>query len=170
MPQQAMTTEAEQSAAERADDGAAKRAVGRAEERNTERAAERSAETPAPSAVRGNTWTRDHLANERTLLAWLRTALAFMAFGLATAKLGMLLGLYAEEYPHLAASLPSPPVSRFVGAALIAAGAVLAVLGARRTRHWSTEVAGSPPRSGALSIALGITLVTGIGLMLYILL
>lgn len=124
----------------------------------------------APRGERGNTWTRDHLANERTLLAWLRTALAFMAFGLATAKLGMLLGLYAAEYPHLAASLPSPPVSRFVGAALIAAGAVLAVLGARRTRHWSAEVAGSPPRSGALDIALGITLVTGIALLLYVLL
>lgn len=31
---------------------------------------------------------RDHLANERTYLAWLRTAAAVMAFGLAVASFG----------------------------------------------------------------------------------
>ena len=34
---------------------------------------------------------RDHLANERTFLAWLRTSLAFLAFGLLVERLALLL-------------------------------------------------------------------------------
>ena len=30
----------------------------------------------------------DHAANERTFLAWVRTSIAIMAFGMATARLG----------------------------------------------------------------------------------
>ncbi len=36
----------------------------------------------------GDTSTRDHLANERTFLAWLRTAANVMIVGLAIAKFG----------------------------------------------------------------------------------
>jgi putative membrane protein len=42
----------------------------------------------ASNRVSDNTgsYARDHLANERTFLAWLRTALAFMGLGVLVAK------------------------------------------------------------------------------------
>jgi putative membrane protein len=44
-----------------------------------------------PSASRGDSQFRDHAANERTLLAWIRTGIAFMAFGFAIARFGLFL-------------------------------------------------------------------------------
>ncbi|SDM07097.1 YidH family protein [Nonomuraea jiangxiensis] len=41
-----------------------------------------------PSIEAGDLRVREHLANERTYLAWLRTSLAMMAFGLGAAKFG----------------------------------------------------------------------------------
>ncbi len=38
-----------------------------------------------------NTLFRDHAANERTLLAWVRTGVALMAFGFAIARFGLFL-------------------------------------------------------------------------------
>ena len=41
-----------------------------------------------PSIDAGDLRVREHLANERTYLAWLRTSLAMVAFGLGAAKFG----------------------------------------------------------------------------------
>ncbi len=38
-------------------------------------------------SVRGDSYARDHLANERTFLAWLRTAVALMGFGVLIARM-----------------------------------------------------------------------------------
>ena len=49
---------------------------------------------------------RDHAANERTLLAWIRTGVALMAFGFAIARFGLFLREMAsmrnppQELPH----------------------------------------------------------------------
>jgi putative membrane protein len=39
---------------------------------------------------------RDHAANERTLLAWIRTGIALMAFGFAIARFGLFLREIAQ--------------------------------------------------------------------------
>jgi putative membrane protein len=39
----------------------------------------------------GDSRFRDHAANERTLLAWIRTGIALMAFGFAIARFGLFL-------------------------------------------------------------------------------
>ncbi len=39
---------------------------------------------------------RDHAANERTLLAWIRTGIALMAFGFAIARFGLFLREVAQ--------------------------------------------------------------------------
>jgi putative membrane protein len=39
---------------------------------------------------------RDHAANERTMLAWIRTGIGFMGFGFAIARFGLFLRQIAE--------------------------------------------------------------------------
>ena len=48
---------------------------------------------PAPP---GDSQYRDHAANERTLLAWIRTGIALMAFGFAIARFGLFLREVAQ--------------------------------------------------------------------------
>src|SRR3954454_5710691 len=65
-----------------------------------------------------STRARDHLANERTYLAWLRTALTVMALGIAVASFG-----------HQVRGS-----SAVAGGLLVAVGAVGVVLGTMRYR------------------------------------
>ncbi|MCB9612927.1 MAG: DUF202 domain-containing protein [Sandaracinus sp.] len=119
--------------------------------------------------TRGGSWARDHLANERTLLAWVRTALAFMGFGVAIAKLSVLLQVDALEHPEIAAQLPNGQVSQFVGAGLVALGGLISLMGAMQARKWSHEVAGDAPNAGALILTVGIAIATSLGLLVYLL-
>jgi putative membrane protein len=67
---------------------------------------------------------RDHLANERTFLAWMRTAIAIVALGFVTAKFGLLLREIGGTHIH-------PATSQFgavVGTVLVLGGALTAVL------------------------------------------
>jgi putative membrane protein len=61
------------------------------------------------------------LANERTFLAWIRTALALMAGGVAVVQ--------------LVPALSIPGIRHGLGAVLTAAGGVLAVLAVRRWQN-----------------------------------
>lgn len=103
-----------------------------------------------PDPSRGASWMRDHLANERTLLAWVRTSLALVAFGLAIAKVAVFIRIATLDHPEMAADLPDPVWSRLLGTALIGAGVVTIVVGAWRSAQWTREVPGSSPRNGAL--------------------
>ncbi len=67
---------------------------------------------------------RDHLANERTYLAWLRTAVNVMILGLAVAKL-----LHSEGGR-----------ADVAGGILIAVGFVVLVFGTLRTRRVTSEL------------------------------
>ena len=71
----------------------------------------------------------DHQANERTFLAWLRTAIALMGFGFVIAKFGLFLRLIARTNP---VSLPFS--SGLIGVALVAVGAAMACMAAIRYR------------------------------------
>lgn len=67
---------------------------------------------------------RDHLANQRTLLAWIRTGLALMGLGFVVARFGLFLREAA------ATGQPPSPGSGFsalIGIALVVAG-ILAVV------------------------------------------
>ncbi len=87
------------------------------------------------------TRTRDLLANERTFLAWLRTAATVMVLGLAIAKLG------------------DVPGKRDVaaGAILVAVGALGVFEGARRYRRVMGEIErGEPMTAGGALIAAAV--------------
>lgn len=71
-----------------------------------------------------STRARDHLANERTYLAWLRTAAAVMALGIAVAT-----------FPNQVSA-----GSAAAGGLLVATGAAGIVLGTRRYRQVTREL------------------------------
>ena len=75
-------------------------------------------ETPSPSR------TRDHLANERTLLAWVRTSVAIIGLGFIVARFGLLLRELGATNPR---PLPSS-VSTVFGVALTLCGVIVLLL------------------------------------------
>lgn len=91
-------------------------------------------------------------ANERTLLAWIRTAVGLMAFGFVIARLGLWLRLV--ENP----TKKGVSVSVFVGAGVVCFASALSI--AASVRFLSVRRAlrsGSAPPSGpALEIALSV--------------
>jgi len=100
---------------------------------------------------------RDHAANERTLLAWIRTGVALMGFGFAIARFG----LFLREIAQVGQVRVSD--GRGVGSAWF--GVVLVVLGlmtniAGTTRYASVRRAldegTSPVPSPVLAYAVGI--------------
>ena len=112
---------------------------------------------------------RLHQANERTLLAWVRTGIALMAFGFAIARFGVFL----RQVTALR-SAPLPPSgfgSAWVGAALVALGMLANLLATLRFASIRRAIergdVGAP--GATLVYVIGVT-VTLIGLAMTILL
>jgi putative membrane protein len=69
-----------------------------------------------------DTQFRDHAANERTMLAWLRTGIALMAFGFAIARFA----LFLREFATARGAAPSHGLgSTWFGVALVVSGLVI---------------------------------------------
>jgi putative membrane protein len=67
---------------------------------------------------------RDHLANVRTFLAWVRTAITIMAFGFVVAKFGLLLRELPGQHIHPA----ELHLATIIGSLLVLLGALFLVL------------------------------------------
>ena len=110
---------------------------------------------------------RDHLANERTLLSWIRLGLGLVTLGFVIARFGIFLeqlvisGQTREATPHF--SVP-------VGVALVLFGPVLSVLAARRCFATEREIAEERaiPHYGLLYLILGTVAVIGLVLAGYL--
>ena len=77
----------------------------------------------------------DHAANERTFLAWVRTAIAVMAFGFLVERFDLFLQIAAPSLTGRRLSVPGEKFGNVAGLALIAAGtAIVAVSGIRFLR------------------------------------
>lgn len=81
----------------------------------------------------------DHLANERTLLAWTRTSIGIMAFGFVVVKFSLFVKQLSlalgKEY-----MLPSRGYSAIAGVSLVAVGAVTTVLSYIRYRKTEKQL------------------------------
>lgn len=113
---------------------------------------------------------RLHQANERTMLAWIRTGIALMAFGFAIARFGVFLRQLASV-----GQVPEPRShalgSAWVGAALVALGMIanlFATIRYARIRRDIQRGDVGAPRAGMV-LAFG-AIVTAVGLGMTLLL
>lgn len=76
----------------------------------------------------------DHLANERTFLAWIRTSIALMGFGFVVVKFSLFVRQlsFALEGKTVA---PGKGYSPVIGISLVVIGAVVTLLAFVRYRH-----------------------------------
>ncbi|HCH62089.1 MAG: hypothetical protein CL927_11575 [Deltaproteobacteria bacterium] len=105
------------------------------------------------------------MANERTLLAWVRTAIALMAFGMAIAKFSLFLTVAGLEQPEAMSNLPSATLSRLTGTAFILLGAVVTVLGLNRTLAYGRIIDRhdrAPRKQVLILVALALVTLAGV--------
>jgi len=112
----------------------------------------------------------DHLAAERTFLAWIRTGLALMGFGFVVARFGLFLQQVRLVEPGLQSR--SYGLSIWFGTGLIAMGVIVDVFATwnhvrlvRQLNEGSTDFA--RPSRLAVTLALFLALV-GIGMAVYL--
>ena len=106
----------------------------------------------------------EHLANERTFLAWVRTTIALVSLGFVLARLGPWLTESGTHAPHLITKAWP------VGIGLVIFGALLTLLAAWRYDAVNRQIeAGLVKTDRALvwSVTIAITLVSGV-LTIYI--
>ena len=113
---------------------------------------------------------RDHLAEERTFLAWIRTGLTLMGFGFVVARFGLFLEALQITRGGSAAQLHA--LSPWIGIAFIAVGVAVNLLSIRRHLRLVGELnrgqfADHRPSQQAVILALFLALV-GIAMGLYL--
>ena len=100
----------------------------------------------------------DHAANERTFLAWVRTAIAIMAFGFLVQKFDLFLRIAASSPAARPLTAGSQIVGDIAGLLLIVLGGVMMALAAVRFRKTTLEIDATEVRPGP-GTRLDITLV-----------
>ena len=113
----------------------------------------------------------DHAANERTFLAWVRTAIAIMAFGFLVEKFDLFLSIAGME-SHRPASPDHALIGTIAGLALFVLGAGTMGLATLRFRRTARDIDADEERSGGtgrIDVALAILLVLlGAALFVYL--
>lgn len=111
-------------------------------------------------------------AAERTLLAWIRTALALMGFGFVVARFGLVLPEMAGH--HDAQVQRQVGGSQWVGAGLILLGVAMNVLAAVQHARFVRRINQGQPVTAAKPVSMGVVLscllgLSGLGLAVYLL-
>ncbi len=116
----------------------------------------------------------DHAANERTFLAWVRTAIAVMAFGFLVAKFNLFLKIAAQSLAGASGrgvEVPGGGFGDVAGLILIIAGTAMVAMAAVRFVRTARAI-NSPERrfDGArMDLALsGVMVILGIALAVYV--
>jgi putative membrane protein len=94
---------------------------------------------------------RDHLANERTFLAWIRTSIAVVGLGFVVARFSIWLRRVLALELGTSVAAFRPGLSLPLGLALMAGGALLAPLAWLRYRQVNAAISEDrPPSAGWL--------------------
>jgi putative membrane protein len=125
-----------------------------------------------PAGGKPGTDLRDYLAEERTFLAWIRTALALTGFGFVVARFGLFLEEIQAARGGFAGQSHWP--SLWFGTAFIAVGVVVNLLSIRRHLRLVVELnrgqcTDHRPSHQAVILALFLALV-GVAMALYLIL
>jgi putative membrane protein len=91
----------------------------------------------------------DHAANERTFLAWVRTAIAIMAFGFLVEKFDLFLEMTGNSLAGRTQSVGGQLVGNIAGLLLIALGGATMVLAIIRFRETATNIDSADKRPSA---------------------
>ena len=92
----------------------------------------------------------DHAANERTFLAWVRTAIAIMAFGFLVEKFDLFLEMTGNSLAGRTLSVGGQFVGNIAGLLLIALGGATMVLAIIRFLKTATDIDSADKRPSAL--------------------
>ncbi|MBW4564117.1 MAG: DUF202 domain-containing protein [Mojavia pulchra JT2-VF2] len=107
---------------------------------------------------------REHQANERTFLAWLRTSIALITFGFAIARFG----LFLRQIQTALTKQPTPANALFnsenLGVSLVIFGIIVIVLAAWRYNQvfWQIEQGNYRPNRLLIWLVTGAVMVFGI--------
>ena len=114
----------------------------------------------------------EHAANERTFLAWVRTAIAIMAFGFLVEKFDLFLEFAGGAAAGRRLSLGGQTVGNVSGLLLILLGCATLVLAIVRFRKTALDIdsADTRPNSGArMDITLaGLVVLLGAAMFVYL--
>lgn len=110
---------------------------------------------------------RDHLANERTFLAWVRTGAAIVIFGFAIGRFSIAIRQLATFLGHPTRTIG---VSVWMGAGAIVAGVLLVIAGLIRYRKTRIQLDSGTfqPAGFVLDLVTILTVVFGIALAIYL--
>ena len=125
-----------------------------------------------------STLVRDHLANERTFLAWVRTSLGIMAFGFVVEKFSLFLKqlVYILGVSHLTEHVFTTPkfqgYSAIFGILLVAFGTLICMLAFIKFNKIEKQINESTYKSSRMldSLLTFSVLFIGIFLVIYLLL
>jgi putative membrane protein len=105
---------------------------------------------------------REHQANERTFLAWLRTSIALIGFGFAIARFG----LFIQQFEQASAPSAQPVLtSQTLGIALVIFGIVVIVLAAWRYNQVFLQIEQGAYRPNRWAVWLLSAVMTILGLL-----
>jgi putative membrane protein len=114
----------------------------------------------------------DHAANERTFLAWVRTAIAVMAFGFVIERFDLFLQLAAPQLALRQAAPHGQMIANMAGLAFIGIGVLMIVIAGFRFRKTARDIETEdavPSPGERFDLALAVLLVLlGLALFLYL--
>lgn len=97
--------------------------------------------------------TSDHLANERTFLAWIRTGVGIMAFGFVVVKFSLFVKqlsiILGKQYV-----IQSKGYSAFIGIILVAVGTMTSILAYVRYKKTEKQINQNTYQSSSLLISI----------------
>ena len=120
-----------------------------------------------------NSKCREHLANERTFLAWIRTSVAIIAFGFVIEKFS----LFMKQMSFILGKSTTESVvpvshgnSAIVGILLVAFGSLMSVLGFMKFKKTQKQIDQEKYQTSSLLdlILTALIFVVGIFLMVYL--